>query len=54
VAWGLNNYGQTDVPVGLSGVKAIAAGSGYTVALKEDGSVVAWGFNYCGCLIREI
>lgn len=33
VAWGLNDYGQTNVPVGLSRVTAIAAGAGHTVAL---------------------
>ena len=31
------------VPAGLSGVTAIAAGGYHTVALKTDGTVVAWG-----------
>ncbi len=34
VAWGKNEYGQTTVPAGLSGVVAIAAGSYHTVALS--------------------
>jgi hypothetical protein len=33
------------VPPGLSGVGAIAAGLNHTVALKRDGTVVAWGLN---------
>ena len=45
VAWGLNNYGQLNVPVGLSGVIAIAAADLHTVALTSDGTVVAWGIN---------
>ena len=48
VAWGNNLSGQTDVPAGLSGVTAIAAGSYHTVALKSDGMVVAWGDNAAG------
>jgi hypothetical protein len=33
VVWGDNYYGQTNVPAGLSGVTAIAAGQRHTVAL---------------------
>ena len=45
VAWGQNDYGQTMVPAGLTGVTAIAAGWEHSVALKGDGTVVAWGDN---------
>jgi VCBS repeat-containing protein len=45
VAWGFNDYGQTDVPAGLSGVTAIGGGDRYSLALKSDGTVVAWGRN---------
>ena len=37
--------GQCSVPIGLSGVTAIAAGFAHSLALKGDGTVVAWG---CG------
>src|SRR5205823_6082275 len=36
-------YGQSIVPEGLGKVTAIAAGFSYTLALQEDGTVVAWG-----------
>jgi hypothetical protein len=43
VAWGKSDYGQTNMPAGLSTLTAITAGESYTVALKSDGTVVAWG-----------
>jgi len=62
-AWGGNHYGQfgngsgTDttsyIPVqvpGLNGVTAIAAGDYFTLALKSDGTVWAWGSNAQGRL----
>ena len=44
MAWGWNGYDQTTIPItAQSGVTAIAACGEHTVALKSDGSVVAWG-----------
>jgi alpha-tubulin suppressor-like RCC1 family protein len=42
-AWGNNVFGQALPPPGLSNVVAIAGGSGFSLALKGDGTVVAWG-----------
>ena len=36
------------VPSGISNVTAIAAGYRHNVALKSDGTVVAWGYNFEG------
>ena len=41
--WGDNTYGQTNVPGGLTNVVAVAAGGYHSLALKADGTVVAWG-----------
>ena len=58
--WGLDNVGQLGdgtpggtqfLPVqvpGLSGVITVAAGGNYTVALRDDGTVWAWGLNSSG------
>jgi alpha-tubulin suppressor-like RCC1 family protein len=43
VAWGRNLEGQTNIPAGLSDVTAISAGNYHNLALKNDGTVVAWG-----------
>ncbi|MBI5562413.1 MAG: chitobiase/beta-hexosaminidase C-terminal domain-containing protein [Deltaproteobacteria bacterium] len=62
VAWGANWYGQlgdgttTDRHTpeqggyGISGVVALAGGSYHTLALKNDGTVWAWGYNSKGQL----
>ncbi|SCF91368.1 hypothetical protein [Streptomyces sp. Ncost-T10-10d] len=55
-AWGRNDIGQlgddpvinrtTPVPIGvLQGATDIASGVDYTVAARDDGSVIAWGAN---------
>ena len=53
LGWGNNDYSQrSPIPATAnSDVKAIAGSSYHTVALKNDGSVIAWGQNYYGqCL----
>jgi alpha-tubulin suppressor-like RCC1 family protein len=36
-------FQNANVPVGLANVKAVSSGGYHTVALKNDGTVVAWG-----------
>lgn len=43
IAWGDDEFGQTDLPSGLAEVKAIAAGRDHSLALRANGTVVAWG-----------
>ncbi len=43
LAWGWNQYGQVSTPAGLSHVIAVEGGLGNSLALKQNGSVVAWG-----------
>jgi alpha-tubulin suppressor-like RCC1 family protein len=64
-SWGNNNYGElgngtatgtansnpVPAPVpGLTGVTQISAGTGYSLALRSDGTVWAWGRNNFGQL----
>ena len=44
----LPQYGQSMVPGDLTNVVAIAAGAYHSLALKGDGSLVAWGYNATG------
>jgi alpha-tubulin suppressor-like RCC1 family protein len=52
VAWGYNGQGQTNVPSGLTDVKAISAGGYHSLALKDDGTVVAWGATALAMLVK--
>jgi hypothetical protein len=45
---GRTDNAVTNVPPGLSNVIAIASGSYHALALKQDGTVVAWGDNSYG------
>jgi len=47
-AWGYNDFGQCNVPAGLTDVLAVAAGDDFSLALKSDHTVVAWGNNDIG------
>jgi hypothetical protein len=42
-AWGLNTYGETAVPNGLTNAVAVAGGLRFSLALTYDGRVFAWG-----------
>jgi len=59
VAWGYNEYGQTDVPPDATNVVAVAGGgttdgTGHSMALRVDGTVLAWGGNYRGeCTVPD-
>jgi hypothetical protein len=48
VAWGADQYGATFIPSGLSNVVAVVAGAGTSMALRSDGTIVAWGGDYFG------
>jgi hypothetical protein len=46
VSWGRDDYGQIgDTPTGIN-FTAVAASSSHSLALKADGSLVAWGSDY--------
>jgi hypothetical protein len=43
VAWGDNRDGQTGVPLEVTNAIAVAAGGNTSLALRDDGTVAAWG-----------
>ena len=47
-AFGQGQYGETNVPPDLTNAVAIAAGGFHNLALRSDGTVVAWGRNLEG------
>ena len=44
-AWGRDEAGESDVPLGLTTAQAVAAGGNYSLALLANGTVIAWGTN---------
>jgi len=43
VAWGSNQHGQTAIPPSATNIVAVAAGWYHSVAVRSDGTIVAWG-----------
>lgn len=50
VAWGRNDFGQTNVPAAATNVIAIAAGYSHNLALRANGTVVTWGYDEYGLM----
>jgi alpha-tubulin suppressor-like RCC1 family protein len=48
VCWGMNMFGQCNVPSPNTGFVAVAAAGAHSLGLKSDGSIVAWGDNRSG------
>jgi hypothetical protein len=48
VAWGLNDYGQSNVPAPNADCVAVAVGGAHSLGVKPNGSIVAWGWNEYG------
>jgi hypothetical protein len=46
VAWGNHQYGQTNVPPGNDFVAIDASQGFHSLALRSDGSLAGWGWNY--------
>ena len=46
--YGVNQYGQCNIPSPNGGFIDIAAGEYHCLGLKQDGSIVAWGWNDYG------
>jgi len=50
VAWGRNDCGQRNVPMGLSDVVQVSTSNDNSFAVKRDGTIVGWGSNWFGQL----
>lgn len=50
VAWGLNDRGQTNVPMSLTNILLVSCGFDHSLALRADGTVTGWGTNDYGQL----
>jgi alpha-tubulin suppressor-like RCC1 family protein len=48
IAWGRNDYQQTNVPPDLTNAVAVSGGGYHSLALRRDGMVTAWGDNTYG------
>jgi alpha-tubulin suppressor-like RCC1 family protein len=44
-AWGQNQSGVLNLPLGLTNITALAAGQSHNLALKSDGTIIGWGDN---------
>jgi hypothetical protein len=43
LCWGQNDYGETNAPLGT--YTQVSAGSGFTCALRTNGTLACWGYN---------
>lgn len=43
IAWGNNDFGQSDIPANLPTIRLIAAGGMHSLAVSDTGGVLAWG-----------
>lgn len=48
VSAGDSSLGQRDLPVGSTNLLAVAAGDWHSLALRREGRVLAWGYNWNG------
>jgi alpha-tubulin suppressor-like RCC1 family protein len=48
LAWGVNSFGQVNVPPALTNAVAVAGGDAHSLALSGDGTVIGWGRNDAG------
>jgi gliding motility-associated-like protein len=46
IGWGSNSNHETFLPSSAGDVRSIAAGTGFAVALRTDGTLFGWGDNY--------